>query len=120
MNKKSLLLAALAGVAFTVNALAYSPKDSASPASPGPRVVASSVVKPTGLPRSFVGAVVHVEFSLDQAGQPRDIKVLGVEDKVLKKQLVSAFSQWRFEQSLNDPAKSPKRFILPIQLSPEV
>jgi hypothetical protein len=45
--------------------------------------------------------------------------VLWVEDKALKKQLVSAFSQWRFETGALDPAKGAKRFILPIQLNPE-
>jgi hypothetical protein len=120
MNKKSVLLAALAGVALTVNALAYSPKDSTSPATPAPRVVASSVVKPTGLPLNFAGAVINVEFSLDPAGQPRDIQVLWVSDPVLKKQLVSAFRQWRFETGVNDPATTSKRFILPIKLNPEV
>jgi hypothetical protein len=122
MNKKSLLIAALAGVALTVNAFAYSPKDSAkAPATPPPRVVASSVVKPTDLPMNFAGQVINVEFALDESGSPQDIKVLWVEDKALKKQLVAAFSQWRFEKSASsDAATAPKRFILPISLQPEV
>jgi hypothetical protein len=120
MNKKAILLAALAGVALSVNALAYSPKDSTAPATPAPHVVPSSVVQPTNLPRSFAGAVINVEFSLDHAGQPRDIKVLWESDPVLKKQLVSAFRQWRFETAVNDPEVTTKRFILPIKLNPEV
>lgn len=122
MIKKSVLLAALTGVALTVNAFAYSPKDSAkAPATPAPRVVAASVVKPTDLPMNFAGQVINVEFSLDSSGSPQDIKVLWVEDKRLKKQLVAAFSQWRFEQSASgDAANAPKRFILPISLRPEV
>ena len=120
MNKKSLLLAALTGVALTVSAFAYSPKDSAKATTPAPRVVASSVVQPTNLPRSFAGAVVNVEFSLDPAGQPRDIQVLWVSDPVLKKQLTSAFRQWRFETGGAEATASSKRFILPIQINPEV
>jgi outer membrane biosynthesis protein TonB len=116
MNKKSLLIAALAGVALTVNAFAYTPQDSAASM---PRPIASSVVKPTRLPHTFSGGVVNVEFSLDQAGQPRDIKVLQVSDPVLKARLVAAFSQWRFEKGATGE-NAPKRFILPIEVRLDV
>ena len=117
MNKKSLLIAALAGVALSVNAFAYTPSDSS--ASTAPRPIASTVVKPTGLPRSFAGGIVNVEFSLNQAGQPRDIKVLQVSDPVLKRRLVAAISQWRFEKSAGDDSAS-KRFILPLEVHLDV
>ena len=122
MNNKSLLLAAsLAAAAFTSSAFASSSNDQDNAASAiQPRPVASSIVKPTGLPMQFAGAVVNVEFALDQTGQPRDIKVLSVNDTVLKRQLVAAFQQWRFAPGMNAPATSSKRFILPIQLDPEV
>ncbi len=121
MIKKSLLLAAaLAGVAVTGNAFAYSPTDSASPATAvKPRPIAASVVKPTSLPRSYMGSIVNVEFSLDQAGQPHDIKVLHVSNPVLTRQLVAAFSQWRFEPGVSNAGASPTRYILPIELRPE-
>lgn len=118
MIKKSLLLAAaLAGVAVTGNAFAYSPQ--ATAAAPLPHPIPSSVVKPTDLPRSFAGATVSVEFSLDQAGQPRDIKVLDVRSAVLKRQLVEAFRQWRFEPGVSATGATTKRFVLPIELRPE-
>lgn len=122
MIQNSLLLAAaLAGVAVTGNAFAYSPKDSVKPViTPAPRPIPSSVVKPVDLPRNFSGAVVNVEFTLDAAGQPRDIEVLRVSDPVLKRQLVSAFSQWRFETGASNAAASAKRFVLPIELQPGV
>lgn len=120
MNNKSLLLAAsLAAAAFTSSAFASSNAQDASASVSQPRPVASSIVKPTGLPREFTGAIVDVEFALDQTGQPRDIKVLRVDNAVLKRQLVAAFQQWRFEAGMNAPANS-KRFILPILLAPEV
>ena len=121
MIKKSLLLAAaLAGVALTGNALAYSPKDSAgTDATPVPRVIPSSVVNPTGLPRSFAGLLVNIEFTLDQDGKPQDIKVLRVDDTVLKRQLVAAFRLWRFEPGVVDANASQKRFILPLEIRPE-
>lgn len=113
INKSLLLAAALAGVALTGHAFASSPKDSA------PRVIPSSVVKLTGLPMNFVGAVINVEFSLDKNGQPCDINVLRVDDPVLKRHVIEAFRQWRFEPGTADPAASPKRFILPIQINLE-
>ncbi len=117
MIHKSLLIAALTGVVLTANAFAFAPKDSAAPM---PRPVPASVVQPTGLPPSFAGKIVNVEFTLDQAGQPHDIQVLRVEDAVLKRQLVAAFRQWRFEPGVGTAPASQKRFILPLQLSPEV
>ena len=118
IQKSLLLVAALAGVSLTGTAFAYSPKDAAK--TPAPRVIPSSVVKPSGLPLHFAGEVINVEFSLDQKGQPRDIQVLWVSDAALKKQLVEAFRQWRFESAAGAKTDSAKRFILPIQLNPEV
>jgi hypothetical protein len=121
MITKSLLIAALAGLALSSSALAYSPNDTArTPASAVPRPVPASVVQPTGLPLKFADAVINIEFSLDPAGQPRDIKVLRVDDPVLKRQLVAAFKQWRFESAPNAPVASDRRFILPVHLKPEV
>ena len=117
MTTKSLLLAALMGVAFTGSAFAFPTNDSAGTPAPCPIVL--SIVKPTGLPREFAGAVVNIEFSLDQAGQPRDIRVLHVSDPVLKRQVVVAFSQWRFSPGVSDAAAASKRFILPLELQPE-
>jgi outer membrane biosynthesis protein TonB len=114
--KSHLLAAALAGAILTSSALAYSPKDK-RPLTPPPRVVPSSVVKPTGLPYKFAGSVINIEFSLDAAGQPQNIKVLWVDDPVLKRQLVAAFRQWRFEVS--NSAEGDQRFILPVELQPE-
>lgn len=120
MTKKSLLLAAFAAVALNVSAFASTAQTSspAPDATLKPRPVASSIVKPDGLPMEFAGAVINVEFSLDAAGQPHDIQVLRVQDKVLKKQLVSAFRQWRFEPGVGADLSS-KRFILPVEITPE-
>src|SRR4051794_12986633 len=103
MTTKSLLLAAsLTATVFASSAFASSlnAQDSAATATQ-PRPVASSVVKPTGLPIAFAGATVNVEFALDKTGQPQDVKVLRVNDAVLKRQLVAAVRQWRFEPGVN-------------------
>jgi TonB family protein len=114
MINKSLLFAALTGVAVTASAFAFPANDTAK--MPAPRPIESSVVKLTGLPREFTGAVVNVEFTLDPSGQPRDIKVLRVNDAVLKRQVVAAFSQWRFTA---DAVTGTKRFVLPLEIRPE-
>ena len=119
MNHKSLLIAAaIAGVSITTAAFAYSPKDSASPA-PTPRVIPSSVVRPTDVPFRYIDEIVNVSFYLDQSGQPRNIEVLSVNDDRLKTQLVEAFRQWRFDLKAVDKDTAARRFILPIQLVPE-
>ena len=116
---KSLLFAAALVSAISTSAFAYNPND-ARPLTPAPRVVPSSVVKPTGLPYQFSGSTINVEFSLDAAGKPQQIRVLSVEDSRLKRQLVAAFRQWRFELVTQEAAESGKRFILPVELKPEV
>lgn len=115
---KSLLVAlAFSSAALSATAFAYTPKTEQS--APPPRVVRSSVVNPTGLPRNYEGSVINVEFSLDKAGAPQNIKVLWVDDAVLKRQLVEAFRQWRFEPAAGDTTVTERRFLLPVQLRPE-
>jgi hypothetical protein len=83
-------------------------------------VVPSKVVKPTHLPRTFTRSVVDVEFSLDAAGQPRDIRLPSVSDKVLKKAITEAFAQWKFSSAVRQEKGENTRFILPLELIPEV
>jgi hypothetical protein len=116
--KSLLLVAALAGVSFTGAAFGHDTAAARSTVSPTP--VPVKVVNPTGLPLQFAGADIRVEFKLDAAGQPRDIRVLAVQDSVLKRQIVEAFRQWRFEPGVTDPAAANHRFILPLHLRPEV
>ena len=117
MINKSLLFAALAGVAVSSSAFAFPVAEAANPAKlPMPKIVTSSIVQPSGLPRDFAGGLVNVEFTLDAAGQPRDIKVLRVDNPVLKRQIAAAFSQWRFTA---DAATTEKRFVLPLQIRAE-
>jgi outer membrane biosynthesis protein TonB len=122
MNKSTSLLAALAAVVLTGSAFAYSPTDSASQAAAvsGAKLVPTKVVSPTRLPRTFTRSVVNIEFSLDQSGQPRDIKVLSTSDRALKEQIVQAFSQWKFETASTELIAGAKRFILPLEIVPEV
>jgi hypothetical protein len=118
MKKLLLIAAALAGVVLTGTAFAYAPQETAVPTrAVTPKVIPSSVVNPTGLPLSAAGATIEIEFTLNQLGQPQQIKLLRVDDAVLRRSLLAAFSQWRFEPVGVDAAQ--KRFILPVQIRPE-
>ncbi len=114
--KSFLLAAALLGATLPVSALAYTPKDAAS--TPAPRVVPTSVVKP-GLPPGFSRALIDVEFTLDQTGRPQDIKVRSVKDPVLKRHLVEAFRQWRFDTGTTGADTTAKRFVIPLDVRAE-
>lgn len=115
---KSLLV--LTALAVTTSAFAFSPARSTPPAAlPAPQIVPESVVAPIGLPREAAGTLVHIEFSLDASGQPQAIRI-PVQDAVLKRQLLQAFSQWRFAPAKSDtPAPANQRFVLPLKLKPE-
>lgn len=117
---KSQLLATLVStLALASSVFAFSPADKLDGTKCSPRVIAASVVNPTRLPQTFAGATVNIEFSLDQNGQPRAIRIPNVEDKQLKTQLMAAFKQWRFEGVSAEAVSSGKRFVLPVELRPE-
>jgi outer membrane biosynthesis protein TonB len=119
MNPKSvILLAALTGVCFTATAFAYAPTDRAA-TTPIPRIIASSVVNPQGLPARYADTIVDVTFYLDQQGRPQKIKVVSVKDELLELRLTEAFRQWRFDMSKSDKQTVAKRFILPLRLIPQ-
>ena len=123
MNKSLSFTAALASVVVTASAFAYSPKDSA-PAAATPAATAklapTKVVKPSRLPLSFTRSIVNIEFSLDQSGHPRDIKVLSDADRAVEERIVRAFKQWKFGPVAPTAGGESKRFILPLDIVPEV
>src|SRR5687767_6527718 len=94
--KKSMLLVAALAVGLTASAFANTTRVTGVQP-PSARLVPSKVVNPTDLPRTFSRSTLNIEFSLDEAGQPRDIKILTISDEAVKRQVVSAFSQWKFE-----------------------
>jgi hypothetical protein len=112
---KSLIAAALV---LTVTGSAFA-APSAGPTSANvamPRIVPSSVVRPTSLPSNFSGALIRVEFSLNQFGEPRDIRVLTNTTTEVRHQLLKAFSQWRFESD-RFSRDEQRRYVLPVQLN---
>lgn len=117
---KNLLLTALA-LAAAGSAFAHSTPDNRqlSPTSL-PRIAPTSVVPPTQLPSEFAGALIHIEFALDDQGQPRDVRIRSVVTPAVKRQLMKAFAQWRFEGAVPPAAGGPQRYLLPLQLNAEV
>jgi len=114
------LAAAFAAVLLSTSAaLAHSPKDSAEQvSSPVSALVPSKIVNPADLPSSFTRQVVNIEFSLDSSGQPQEVKILTKAAPAAKEQIVKAFKQWKFESRQTDGGA--KRFILPLDIVPEV
>lgn len=121
MKKNLSFTAALAALVLTGSALAFTPDPAKQPiAGTVAKLVPSKVVKPTNLPLSFTRAVVNVEFSLDASGRPQDIKIISNADRSAKEQIAKAFQQWKFEPIAREPGAEPKRFVLPLDVIPEV
>jgi TonB family protein len=120
MKKSILLASALIAAVFANSASAYSPKTTAQQLTPAPKLVPAKIVTPSGLPESFSRSIVNVEFSLDASGQPKDVKVLSNADRNVKEQVVKAFKQWKFEPIAAQPGAETPRFVLPLDIVPEV
>jgi hypothetical protein len=104
----------LASIAFAVDAATPAPAIASQPA-PRPMVV----VEPSNLPRGFAGGVVYVEFSLDENGRPRNIRLPWVYESDLKREVVKAFKQWQFAPVRTEAAAPEKRFLLPLEVKPQ-
>lgn len=126
MKKSLLLVAAFAGVFVTGSAFAgHDAADVKAASGQSIHLTPAKVVSPTGLPSAYENATVKVEFSVDPEGQPQEIRLDSVDvrspnERVLKRQLVEAFRQWRFDGDVNAASTTGQRFILPLKLRPEV
>ena len=121
MKKSRTLLALLASLAFSSAAFAGQsttshPSEKTKVAAP----VAEKIVNPSMLPRTFKRSVVKMRFSLDRAGQPQDVQVLSMTDEEVKTQVVKAFKKWRFDVAAVGHRLETTRFILPLDIIPEV
>jgi hypothetical protein len=108
---------ALIGACFVTAVFAIPASELAGAKTPPP--TPTVVVEPTHLPRTFTGGIVHVEFSLDESGRPRDIRLPAVHDASLKMPVLKAFSQWQFAPSQNGASFQSKRFVLPLEVKPQ-
>ncbi len=113
MKAQTLLLtAALLGGLFTASAYAgtrIAPAGFIAPA-------ATKVVAPTGLPRRHIGAVVTLQFTVDAAGQPHDIRVVANGDQALTPRVVAAVSQWQFAPARQNGVAVSAKVEMPLEL----
>jgi TonB family protein len=116
--KSRILTSALVAVSFLGSAFAYTPTPEQAAAAAAARPVPSKIVNPERLPMRYAGSLIQIEFSLDKSGRPQDIKVLSSEEVAVKKQVIEAFRQWRFD-GVTEAVAGQKRFVLPLQLVPE-
>ena len=75
------------------------------------------VVTPTGLSRVLVGVTLRLRLTIDAAGQPHDVKVVGPHEDRLTRGVVSAVAQWQFTPALENGVPVSVRAELPLQLT---
>ena len=76
----------------------------------------ASVVSPANLPSSLKGATVTLRLTVDAAGNPSDIKVVGEDNAKVRLSLVSAVAQWKFKPALKNGVPVSSKVVLPLQL----
>lgn len=74
------------------------------------------VVSPVRLPRSAEGATVTLAMTIDAAGQPHDVRVVGRGHEDISRNLVAAVSQWKFSPARKNGAAVPAKVLLPLEL----
>ena len=77
--------------------------------------VVAKMVSPTGLSRRHEGATVTLSMSVDDKGQPSNIRVRG-NDTNLERCLVAAVSQWQFTPAKKNGVAVPSKIVLPVEL----
>jgi len=117
MTKLLRITAALAGALSASAASATTPFGPAPAEAPRPKPLV--VVDPINLPRTFKGATIDVEFSLDGDGRPRDVRLSSANGATVKEQVLKAFSGWRFSPVDRPLAGRSKRFVLPLEVRPQ-
>jgi TonB family protein len=77
--------------------------------------VLEKMVSPTGLSRHHEGSTVTLTMTVDDKGQPSNIRVQGNDEK-LKRSLVSAVSQWQFAPAKKNGVAVQTKIVLPIEI----
>lgn len=111
MNSRLLLATALVGglLSSASAATRVAPADYTAP-------VPTTVVAPTELPRSHLGAIVTLRLNVDATGQPSNIQVLAQRDPALKRRLVEAVAQWQFSPARRNGVAVGTTIELPLKL----
>jgi protein TonB len=119
MKFKSLVIAsAFAGVLFSSASAAtittLDPVKAAAPVkfeAPAPLEVA-----PVQLPSSHHRSDVTLRMTIDENGQPSNVRVAGTSDQTSYKRLVSAVSQWKFTPGRKNGRAVSTRVELPLEI----
>ncbi len=118
MNKiiKSLTAAIVGTAIVTTSALAFPNPDGAKPnhenwQPPQPTEIVSPLFASV-----HDGATVKVKVTIDELGNPSDVKVLAPHDPQLKRQVVKAVEQWKFAPAMRDGKAVKVRAVMPIEL----
>jgi len=77
--------------------------------------VVAKMVSPAGLSSRHKGATVTLTMTVDEKGQPSNIRVQG-NDANLKRNLVPAVSQWQFTPAKKNGVPVSSKIVLPIEL----
>ncbi len=117
MNK-TLLVALLTAASLSTTAFAGGTEACCTAAAKvaAQKPVPVEVVGVTNLPRDFRPQVVEVELTIDESGQPRDVKTLGFVDRKASSRIVAAISQWRFKPSTVEGKPVAGRYVLPLDI----
>jgi TonB family protein len=75
------------------------------------------VVSPTGIPDNLVDATVRFAMTVDENGQPHNIRLVSPRDRALEKKLVPVIAQWRFTPAIKDGEPVEMRVVLPVKLA---
>lgn len=119
MNKlfKSVTAAVIGAALLTSTAFAFPNPDGAKPAHENWAMPQPVEVVAPNLLGSHDGVTVHVRLTIDEQGVPSDVEVLRDRDPILKREIVEAVQQWKFQPATNNGEAVKMRVILPLELS---
>jgi TonB family protein len=118
MNSKKLLVLsaiALGGVLSSAFATTASSHANVAKSVSFDAPVIEKMVAPTGLSSRHKGTTVTLSMTVDEKGQPSNIRVKG-NDANLVRNLVPAVSQWQFAPAKKNGVAVPSKIELPIEL----
>jgi TonB family protein len=116
-NKLAIMLSMVALVSF---ASAKTPEqDYLETCLKGPGVPVPITVVTPSVGTGYTGAVVEIEFIVDTAGLPTDVKVKSSPDVALGEVVVGAVKLWRFKPATVDGAAVATKVVLPVRIVDE-
>jgi TonB family protein len=75
-----------------------------------------TVVAPVQMPHFHKGPDVTLRMTIDENGQPHNVRVAGTSDQKSYKHLVAAVSQWKFTPGRKDGKAVTTRVELPLEV----